>query len=164
MSNPTAPSDPLLEQTSSIVTAYASTNQLTEDGLVQLIRRVHRELQAVSGAAPVEQPAEEAKPAAPPTPAVPIKKSVMPDYLVCLEDGAKVKVLKRYLRSRFNMSPEEYREKWGLPRDYPMSAPNYSKHRSEMAKRIGLGRKRDAVEESEAAVEEPRRGRRGSRG
>lgn len=162
MSNPALPTDPLLEQTASIVTAYASTNQLTEEGLAQLIRRVHRELQAVSGLAPVEQPAEESKAIAPPTPAVPVKKSVMPDYLVCLEDGAKVKVLKRYLRSRFNMSPEEYREKWGLPRDYPMSAPNYSKHRSEMAKRIGLGRKRDA--EVEAQPEEPRRGRRGARG
>ena len=143
MSNPALPTDPLLEQTASIVTAYASTNQLTEEGLAQLIRRVHRELQAVSGLAPVEQPAEESKAIAPPTPAVPVKKSVMPDYLVCLEDGAKVKVLKRYLRSRFNMSPEEYREKWGLPPDYPMVAPNYANARSQLAKKMGLGMRRE---------------------
>lgn len=162
MSNPAANAEPLLDQTASIVTAYASTNQLTEDGLIQLIRRVHRELLAVTGLAPAEQVAEEQKAIAAPTPAVPIKKSVTPDYLICLEDGQKVKVLKRYLRSRFNMSPEEYREKWGLPRDYPMSAPNYSKHRSEMAKRIGLGRKREAEPEvAEPAAE--RRGRRGGR-
>lgn len=149
MNNAAAAAESLLDQTTSIVTAYASTNQLTEDGLVQLIRRVHRELLSVTGLAPIEQPADEVKVLAAPTPAVPIKKSVTPDYLICLEDGAKVKVLKRYLRSRFNMSPEEYREKWGLPRDYPMSAPNYSKHRSEMAKRIGLGRKRDAEPEEQ---------------
>jgi len=161
MNNAAAAAEPLLDQTTSIVTAYASTNQLTEDGLVQLIRRVHRELLSITGLAPAEQPAEEVKTLAAPTPAVPIKKSVTPDYLICLEDGAKVKVLKRYLRSRFNMSPEEYREKWGLPRDYPMSAPNYSKHRSEMAKRIGLGRKRDAEPEEQS---DARRGRRAARG
>lgn len=163
MSNPVAAAEPLLDQTTSIVTAYASTNQLTEEGLIQLIRRVHRELLSITGLAPAEHPVEEVKTLAAPTPAVPIKKSVTPDYLICLEDGAKVKVLKRYLRSRFNMSPEEYREKWGLPRDYPMSAPNYSKHRSEMAKRIGLGRKREA-EPEEPQNEGRRPGRRSARG
>ncbi len=79
--------------------------------------------------------------AAKPEPAVPIKQSVKPEYIVCLEDGKKLKMLKRHLRTAYNMSPDEYRKKWGLPRDYPMTAPNYAKQRSQLAKKIGLGRK-----------------------
>lgn len=161
MNTPVSGGEPLLAQTTSIVTAYASTNQLTEDGLLNLIRRVHRELQSVSGIAASEPVVEEAKALAAPVPAVAIKKSVTPDYLICLEDGAKVKVLKRYLSSRFNMSPEQYREKWNLPKDYPMSAPNYSAHRSEMARRIGLGRKR--IEPAAESAGGAKRGRKPAR-
>lgn len=161
MNTPVSGAEPLLAQTTSIVTAYASTNQLTEDGLLNLIRRVHRELQTVSGIAAAEPVAEEIKVLAAPVPAVSIKKSITPDHLICLEDGEKVKVLKRYLRSRFNMSPEQYREKWNLPKDYPMSAPNYSAHRSEMARRIGLGRKR--VEPTVEGTAAAKRGRKPAR-
>ncbi len=161
MNTPVSNGEPLLAQTTSIVTAYASTNQLTEDGLLNLIRRVHRELQSVSGVAASEPVVEETKALAAPVPAVSIKKSVTPDYLICLEDGAKVKVLKRYLSSRFNMSPEQYRDKWNLPKDYPMSAPNYSAHRSEMARRIGLGRKR--VEPAAEGAVVAKRGRKPAR-
>ena len=87
---------------------------------------------------------EASEPEPRPDPAVAISKSVTPDYLVCLEDGRKLKMLKRYLRSRYDMTPEEYRARWNLPADYPMVAPNYAKRRSEFAKEIGLGRKRTA--------------------
>jgi predicted transcriptional regulator len=104
-----------------------------------LIQEVFRTLSAVGkGAAPAEKP----------QPAVPVKKSVHPDYIICLEDGKKLKMLKRHLKTAYNMSPEQYRERWGLPPDYPMVAPNYAKHRSTLAKKIGLGTK-------------PRSGRRG---
>jgi predicted transcriptional regulator len=94
-------------------------------------------------------------------PAVSIRASVKPDYLICLEDGAKLKMLKRYLRTRYNMSPEEYREKWGLPRDYPMVAPNYAETRRELAFKIGLGRKEaeEVLAEPAAVVPSEKRGR-----
>jgi predicted transcriptional regulator len=117
-----------------IVSAYVSRNAVTADAVPDIIRSVHHALtQLVSGAAPAA-PEERQKPA------VPVGRSVQHDYIVCLEDGKKLKMLKRYLRSRFDMSPEDYRRRWGLPPDYPMVAPAYAARRSEFAKQIGLGR------------------------
>ena len=123
----------LVGMTSEIVSAYVSANQIQAQELPVLIRTVHSALSEVSGsrAGGVDESAQE--------PAVSIKKSVTPDYIVCLEDGKKFKSLKRHLRTRYGMTPEEYRAKWGLPHDYPMVAPNYAKERSNLAKRMGLG-------------------------
>jgi predicted transcriptional regulator len=116
-----------------IVSAYVSRNSLPPQEVPELIRQVHHALEGLGQAAPA--PAEER-----PKPAVPVGKSVQHDYIVCLEDGKRLKMLKRYLRSRYNMSPEEYRRRWGLPADYPMVAPAYAARRSDFAKQIGLGR------------------------
>jgi predicted transcriptional regulator len=117
-----------------IVSAYVSRNAVTAEAVPDIIRSVHGALtQLVSGVAPA-QPEER------PKPAVPIGRSVQHDYIVCLEDGKKLKMLKRYLRSRYNMSPEDYRRRWGLAPDYPMVAPAYAARRSDFAKKIGLGR------------------------
>ena len=122
----------LIEMTADIVAAYVGANSVASGDLPSLIQSVHRALTGVvSGADAVE--------AAPKEPAVPIKKSITPDYLICLEDGRKFKSLKRHLRTKYNMSPEEYRSKWSLPKDYPMVAPSYAKARSELAKQMGLG-------------------------
>ncbi len=122
----------LIEMTADIVAAYVGANSVASGDLPSLIQSVHRALTGVvSGADAVE--------AAPKEPAVPIKKSITPDYLICLEDGRKFKSLKRHLRTKYNMSPEDYRAKWGLAKDYPMVAPNYAKARSELAKQMGLG-------------------------
>jgi len=120
-----------------IVAAHVSRNPVPPEGLPALIRDVYRTLAALG------TPAEPAPPPAPDklVPAVPVKKSIFPDYLVCLEDGKKLKMLKRHLTSAYNMTPEQYRERWGLAADYPMVAPNYAKHRSSLAKKIGLGTK-----------------------
>ena len=115
-----------------IVAAYVSRNPVATDGLPDLIRTVH---EALVRLAQPEPPREER-----PRPAVPISRSVQDDHIVCLEDGKKLKMLKRYLRSRYDMSPEEYRRRWGLPADYPMVAPAYAARRSDFAKQIGLGR------------------------
>jgi predicted transcriptional regulator len=124
----------LVDLSAEIVCAYVSHNALSVGDLPKLIADVHSALNALStGSAPA--PAVELKPA------VPIKKSVASDYIVCLEDGKKFKSLKRHLRTHYNLSPEEYREKWGLPADYPMVAPSYSETRSRLAKDNGLGRK-----------------------
>ncbi|WP_421935449.1 MucR family transcriptional regulator [Phenylobacterium sp.] len=118
-----------------IVSAYVSRNAVTADAVPDIIRSVHHALtQLVSAAAPPAAPEERQKPA------VPVGRSVQHDYIVCLEDGKKLKMLKRYLRSRYDMSPEDYRRRWGLPPDYPMVAPAYAARRSEFAKQIGLGR------------------------
>jgi len=122
----------LLELTSEIVAAHVSNNTLAVNDLPQLIQDVYATLATV-GTAPASSEKLQ--------PAVSVKKSVTPDYIVCLEDGKKLKMLKRHLKTAYNMTPEEYREKWGLPRDYPMVAPNYAKHRSDLAKEIGLGKK-----------------------
>jgi predicted transcriptional regulator len=120
-----------------IVSAYVSANQVPPQDLPALIRTVYGALQDVSGlAAPAQETAQE--------PAVPVKKSVTPDFIICLEDGKKFKSLKRHLRTRYSMTPDEYRTKWGLPHDYPMVAPNYAKERSNLAKRMGLGHARRA--------------------
>ena len=122
----------LLDMTAGIVSAYVGNNTVTATDLPALIRQVHAALAAVGG--PVE-----AEPAPLKEPAVPVKRSIAPDHLVCLEDGRKFKSLKRHLRTKYDMSPEEYRAKWNLPKDYPMVAPNYAKARSELAKSMGLG-------------------------
>jgi predicted transcriptional regulator len=124
----------LIDLSADIVCAYVSHNALSVTDLPKLIADVHAALRGLGGAA-VTATAEELKPA------VPVKKSIAADYIICLEDGKKFKSLKRHLRTHYNLSPEEYREKWGLPADYPMVAPNYSATRSRLAKDNGLGRK-----------------------
>ncbi len=126
-----SPSNALLSLTTEIVAAHVSNNTVALNDLPTLIEQVYKSLSNV-GTEPVV--AEER-----PQPAVPIKKSVTPDYIVCLEDGKKLKMLKRHLKTAYNMSPEEYRDRWGLPTDYPMVAPNYARQRSSLAKQIGLG-------------------------
>ncbi|WGF90924.1 MucR family transcriptional regulator [Marinivivus vitaminiproducens] len=122
-----------LDVTARIVAAYVGNNAVHRDELTPLLATVHRAISALGRAAPAVEPNR-------PKPAVPIRRSVMPDYLICLEDGKKLKTLKRHLQSRYGLSPGEYREKWGLPADYPMVAPAYSQARSKMAKALGLGR------------------------
>ncbi len=122
----------LLELTTEIVAAHAGNNTVAIGDLPQLIQEVYKTLSAL-GATPLA--------ADRPRPAVAAKKSVFPDYIVCLEDGKKLKMLKRHLKTAYGMSPEEYRERWGLAADYPMVSPNYAKHRSNLAKKIGLGTK-----------------------
>ena len=128
--------DRLIELTADVVSAYVSNNPVPVAELPGLISRVYTSLLQQTDV-PTEVVSESKKPA------VPIKKSVTPDYIVCLEDGLKFKSLKRHLRSRYNMSPEQYREKWGLPHDYPMVAPNYAAARSSLAKQMGLGTRRE---------------------
>ena len=122
----------LLEMTTEIVAAYVGHNSVNSTDLAGLIQSVHRALAHVGQPVPVED-------TTPKEPAVPVKKSITPDFLICLEDGRKFKSLKRHLRTKFNMSPEDYRAKWGLPKDYPMVAPNYARARSDLAKQMGLG-------------------------
>jgi predicted transcriptional regulator len=122
----------LLEMTADIVSAYVSNNTLPADGVAGLIANIHAALSTVSTG--VVETVAEVK-----DPAVPVRKSITPDFLICLEDGRKFKSLKRHLRTKYNMSPEEYRAKWNLPKDYPMVAPNYAKARSDLAKSMGLG-------------------------
>ena len=125
----------LMEQTTRIVEAYVSNNTLEAKDVPHLIGEIHQALHRISnGAAPASREV--------PKPAVSVKRSVMPDYIICLEDGKKFKSLKRHLRTHYNLTPEEYREKWGLPHDYPMVAPNYARARSELAKKMGLGTRR----------------------
>jgi len=119
-----------LKFVSKIVSAYVSKNSLPSGELPDLIMTVREALERPDRAA-----------LSPPEPAVPIKRSVKPEYVVCLEDGMKLKMLKRHLRTAYSMSPDEYRQKWGLASDYPMVAPEYAARRSELAKKIGLGRK-----------------------
>jgi len=121
----------LLGLTTEIVAAHVSNNAVTLEELPVLINQVHRSLTTL-GAEPEPVPEKL-------QPAIPVKKSVTPDYIVCLEDGKKLKMLKRHLKTAYDMTPEEYRERWNLPPDYPMVAPNYAKQRSKLAKEIGLG-------------------------
>jgi predicted transcriptional regulator len=116
-----------------IVSAHVGHNATPAIELPALIQTVHAALTALGNAAAAEAPRAE--------PAVPIKKSVFPDYIVCLEDGKKLKMLKRHLQTAYGMTPDQYRTKWGLPATYPLVAPNYAEHRSALAKSIGLGRK-----------------------
>jgi predicted transcriptional regulator len=125
--------DDLMRMTSDIVSSFVSNNPVTAENLPEVIRSVYRTVSGLSGT--IEARVEDR-----PRPAVPISKSVTSDYIICLEDGRKLKMLKRYLRARYDMSPEEYRRRWALPADYPMVAPNYTERRSEFAKKIGLGK------------------------
>lgn len=124
-----------IELAARIVASYVGANSLPASELPQLISEVHQALLRCSQDYNAPE-REELKPA------ISVKKSVMPDYIICLEDGKKFKSLKRHLRTHYNLSPEEYREKWGLPHDYPMVAPNYARARSELAKKSGLGTRR----------------------
>ena len=121
-----------------IVAAYVGNNPVPVAELPAVIRNIHSTLCGLDGSRSIETVTSQ-------KPAVSIKKSITPDYMICLEDGKKLKMLKRYLRSTHHMSPEQYRAKWGLPHDYPMVAPNYSERRSEFAKKIGLGRAKAAA-------------------
>ncbi|MGE0596613.1 MAG: MucR family transcriptional regulator [Hyphomonadaceae bacterium] len=125
----------IVEMAAEIVSAYVAANQLPPQDIPGLIRTVHSALRDISTKqAPAPETAQE--------PAISVKKSVTPDFIICLEDGKKFKSLKRHLRTRYGMTPEEYRMKWSLPHDYPMVAPNYAKARSDLAKKMGLGHQR----------------------
>ncbi|MBX5454570.1 MAG: MucR family transcriptional regulator [Acidobacteriia bacterium] len=132
MANPGADSN-ILGLTAQIVAAHLANNSVPLDALPTLIQEVYKTLANIGK----EQPSVPDRP----QPAVPIRRSVFPDYIICLEDGKKLKMLKRHLKTAYNMTPEQYRERWGLPADYPMVAPNYAKHRSSLAKKIGLGKR-----------------------
>lgn len=128
---PDTENDNLLTLTSNIVSAHLANNSVSTEEIPALIRKVYSTLANVNQDGPISSER--------PQPAVPIKKSVHADYIVCLEDGKKLKMLKRHLKTAYNMTPEQYRERWGLPADYPMVAPNYANQRSKLAKDIGLG-------------------------
>ncbi len=123
----------VLRMTTEVVAAYVGNNVLPASQISEVIGAVHKSLNALHGGGKIQ--------AEPASPAVSIRRSVKPDFIVCLEDGKKLKMLKRYLRTTYNITPDEYRAKWGLPSDYPMVAPNSAKQRSELAKKMGLGRK-----------------------
>ena len=122
----------LLDMTTTVVSSFVSNNPISSNDLPELMRSVHSKLTELGESTPIEER---------PEPAVPINKSVTRNHIICLEDGAKLKMLKRYLRTRYNLTPEQYRERWGLPGDYPMVAPEYADRRSQFAKEIGLGKK-----------------------
>ena len=124
-----------IELTADIVSAYVSNNTVPAGDIPALINQIHSALMQVSTGRG-DSPSEPLKPA------IPVKRSINPDYIVCLEDGKKFKSLKRHLRTQYNMTPEQYREKWSLPGDYPMVAPNYAAARSQLAKQMGLGQQR----------------------
>ncbi len=124
----------IIELTSQIVGAYVARNVVQATDLPALIASVYQSLSTLDQPAPPEAAVEQ-------KPAVPVKKSVFPDYIVCLEDGKKLKMLKRHLQASYGLTPDEYRAKWGLPADYPMVAPNYAKTRSDLALKLGLGRR-----------------------
>ena len=135
MADTSGDSSSYIELTANIVSAYVSNNTVPSADIPNLISQVHAALKRVSGG-------QAAMPAEPLKPAVPIKRSITPEYIVCLEDGQKFKSLKRHLRTRYGVTPEQYREKWGLPPDYPMVAPKYAEARSQLAKQMGLGQQR----------------------
>ena len=124
-------SNDIISLTTQIVSAHVGNNTVAMSDLPNLIQNVYKTLSSVGSETTQQQER--------PQPAVPIKKSVQPDYIICLEDGKQLKMLKRHLKTAYNMTPEEYRERWGLPSDYPMVAPNYARQRSQLAKDIGLG-------------------------
>jgi len=126
--------DMLLTLTADIVAAHVSNNSVAVNDLPNLIQNVHAALSTISGASAAPEPK--------PEPKVSIRSSIKPDYIVCLEDGKKLKMLKRHLMTHYNMTPDQYRQKWGLSGDYPMVAPNYAEQRRTLAKSIGLGTKR----------------------
>ena len=131
----------LLSLTTEIVSSHLSNNEVAVSEVPALIENVHDALTRLATGPAASEPER-------PRPVVPIKKSITPDYIVCLEDGKQLKMLKRYLRTRHNMTPDEYRARWGLPKDYPMMAPNYAKLRSDLAKKIGLGNRSRRLEQA----------------
>ena len=136
--SPAADSDELMRSACRIIAAYVSKNPISASEVPEMIKSIYGTLSVLSGGGQGESPPTNQKPA------VPIKKTITPDFIICLEDGKKLKMLKRYLRTRYKMTPDEYRAKWNLPLDYPIVAPNYSTRRSEFAKKIGLGRRKPA--------------------
>ncbi|MCB2102602.1 MAG: MucR family transcriptional regulator [Rhodobacterales bacterium] len=142
--------DDILRMAVDVVAAYVAQNSVPAAELPDVIQTVYGTLDNLNGA-PAEAPAEPQKPA------VPVRRSVADDHIVCLEDGKKLKMLKRHLRTTYDMTPEEYRAKWNLPPDYPMVAPAYAKQRSEFAKKIGLGRKPDEAKKKPVARRAPRK-------
>src|SRR5690349_9813683 len=143
-----------LELAADIVSAFVSNNSVPATELPALLGSVHAALNAVASGSS-QQAVKEPK-----APAVPIKKSVQPDYIVCLEDGKRFKSLKRHLRTVYNLTPDQYRAKWGLPASYPMVAPNYAAARSALAKQSGLGNRRRTTPEPQPAPKAPAKGRR----
>ena len=143
-----------LAYTAQIVSAHVANNAVQASALPELIQQVYTALNSLGGSTVAAEK---------PQPAVPVKKSVFPDYIICLEDGKKLKMLKRHLMTSYGMSAEDYRQRWNLPSDYPMVAPNYAQHRSSLAKSIGLGRKPNAIDVAPAdiapAAKPARRGR-----
>lgn len=135
MADATELQETMITLTADIVAAHVSNNSVSVNDLPTLISNVHGALTALTGPAPVEPTAKQ-------EPAVSVRASIKPDYVVCLEDGKKLKMLKRHLMTHYNLTPEQYRTKWGLPADYPMVAPNYAEQRRTLAKSIGLGTKR----------------------
>jgi predicted transcriptional regulator len=135
MDAPENPAEALITLTADIVSAHVSNNNVAVNDLPTLIQNVHSALSGLGGAAPEPEVKKQ-------EPAVSVRSSVKPDYIVCLEDGKKLKMLKRHLMTHYQMTPEEYRQKWGLNADYPMVAPNYAEQRRTLAKKIGLGTKR----------------------
>lgn len=129
----TSKADEILKLASNIVAAYVSNNPIPASDVPTMIKTIHGTLGGLVGASKGEVGTTQ-------KPAIAVKRSITPDYIICLEDGKKLKMLKRYLRSNYGMTPEAYRAKWALPADYPMVAPNYAAQRSEFAKKIGLGR------------------------
>jgi predicted transcriptional regulator len=134
MADPENTEDTLLTLTADIVAAHVSNNSVAVNDLPNLIQNVHAALSGISGTSAAAEPK--------PEPKVSIRSSVKPDYIVCLEDGKRLKMLKRHLMTHYNMTPDQYRQKWGLSTDYPMVAPNYAEQRRNLAKSIGLGTKR----------------------
>ncbi len=132
MAEDASDSNDIIAWTADIVASHVQNNSIEIEELPRLIRLVHDSLNGLSGEDSREKP----------KPAVSIRRSITPEFIICLEDGRKLKMLKRHLATAYRMSPEQYKEKWGLPKDYPMVAPNYAKHRSSLAKKIGLGRRR----------------------
>ena len=146
---PSAAGANYIEVVADLVSAYVSNNSMRASDLPDFIASIHASIQSLA-AGQVEAP-----PAPPPVPAVPIKKSLTQDHIICLEDGKKFRSLKRHLGTVYNMTPDEYRTKWGLPKDYPMVAPGYSEIRSKLAKDIGLGQQRSEASEASAPAAEP---------
>jgi predicted transcriptional regulator len=125
----------LLELTTEIVSSRSINSDLSSEDISRMIKKIYATMQEITSTETVNASTSQ-------TPFVPIQESVKPDYIICLEDGRKMKMLRRHLKTAYNMTPEEYREKWDLPQDYPMTAPNYAKRRSALAKKIGLGKSR----------------------
>jgi predicted transcriptional regulator len=151
MSDP-AEADQFRKLTAQIVAAHVAHNKLEVGDVPSLIESVHKTLAGLGKA--VEEPVKQ-------EPAVPVRKSVFPDHIICLEDGKKLKMLKRHLKTAYNLTPDQYREKWGLSRDYPMVAPNYAEHRSSLAKKIGLGRRPEPAPTPPPAAAAPAPAKRG---